>query len=121
MSRYNQASGEMQDGNGATLGNGYSGRGTDRNITASEGIRNRGPVPRGRYRMQEDHNVVGRGPVVIRLVPEAGTNTFGRDGFLIHGDNATNDASEGCIILDRNARNALINNIRNGANILTVE
>ena len=37
----------------------------------------------------------------MRLLPAPGTNTHGRSGFLIHGDNVMKDksASEGCIIL----------------------
>jgi hypothetical protein len=39
---------------------------------------------------------------VIRLLPEPGTQVYGRDGFLIHGDNAAgnNTASTGCIIIN---------------------
>jgi hypothetical protein len=37
----------------------------------------------------------------MRLTPSGGQNMFGRDAFLIHGDNSKHDnsASEGCIIL----------------------
>ncbi len=43
----------------------------------------------------------------MRLTPVPGTQTFGRDGFLIHGDNRRHDASQGCIVLDRTARNRI--------------
>ena len=41
-----------------------------------------------------------------RLTPQSGTNTYGRDGFLIHGDNTAmnHTASHGCIILPRIVR-----------------
>jgi hypothetical protein len=39
----------------------------------------------------------------------AGTYTYGRDGFMIHGDSIANPgtASEGCIVLRRNERQAI--------------
>jgi hypothetical protein len=42
----------------------------------------------------------------MRLEPDAGTDTRGRAGFLIHGDNTAMDhtASHGCIILPRATR-----------------
>jgi len=44
----------------------------------------------------------------MRLTPESGTETFGRSGFLIHGDLAgevgKDLASDGCIILARDLR-----------------
>jgi hypothetical protein len=48
-----------------------------------------------------------------------GTKTFGRAGFLIDGDNArrNNFASEGCIILNRGARNQIESS---GINLLMV-
>lgn len=40
------------------------------------------------------------GPMTMRLTPMKGTDTFGRDGFLIHGDkmSVNHTASNGCII-----------------------
>jgi hypothetical protein len=35
----------------------------------------------------------------MNLDPESGTEPFGRSLFRIHGDNASHDASHGCIIL----------------------
>ena len=43
----------------------------------------------------------------MSLTPQAGTDTFERDLFRIHGDNATNDASQGCVILNRTIRNQI--------------
>jgi hypothetical protein len=45
----------------------------------------------------------------MRLTPSGGQDMFGRDGFLIHGDNAKHDksASEGCIVLERGIRNKI--------------
>ncbi len=44
--------------------------------------------------------------MVMALDPDPGNQMFGRDGFLIHGDNMAmnHTASEGCIILGRPIR-----------------
>ena len=49
------------------------------------------------------------GPMSMRLTPQDGTDTFGRDGFLIHGDNQdmNHTASHGCIILPKIIRAAI--------------
>jgi hypothetical protein len=46
---------------------------------------------------------------VLRLEPEPDTDTFGRAGFLMHGDSGAHpgEASEGCIIMPRNVREAV--------------
>ncbi len=49
--------------------------------------------------------------MVIRLVPDAATELFGRSGFLIHGDNASGTASQGCIIIGGAANRQRIWNI----------
>ncbi len=40
------------------------------------------------------------------MTPTGGQNMFGRDGFLVDGDNSKHNksASKGCIILDRNIK-----------------
>jgi hypothetical protein len=38
------------------------------------------------------------------LTPHAGTNTFGRSAFMIHGDTISHPASRGCIVLRRSIR-----------------
>jgi hypothetical protein len=45
----------------------------------------------------------------MALTPEPGTDTLGRDGFLIHGDSVENPgtASHGCIILPRAVRDQI--------------
>ena len=57
--------------------------------------------------MGEAHRHRTAGAATIRLEPDATNEMHGRDGFLIHGDNATNDASEGCIIVPRATRDQL--------------
>jgi hypothetical protein len=53
---------------------------------------------------------------VILLEP-VGHNALGRSLFRIHGDNAQNDASHGCVILPRNIRELIWNS---GDRALTV-
>jgi|SRR6185312_8204516 len=87
--------------NGETVEGGdqcYSGTGPGRNNVEMEDARNVGPIPRGKYRIGPAHDDPERGPCVMALTPMLGTNEFGRSGFLIHGNNAENDASHGCLI-----------------------
>lgn len=88
---------------------GYAGRGRCRNNPSCETISRRGPIPRGVYRV---HHLVGVrrfGPVVFDLQPVSTNQMHGRSGFLIHGDSAQHpgNASSGCIILSREAREAV--------------
>ncbi len=86
---------------------GYSGHGMFKDDPEHEDVKDAGPIPGGLWTVAAmidktpDH-----GPYVLRLVPAPGTETFGRSGFLIHGDSITSpgEASLGCIILPRPAR-----------------
>lgn len=95
---YDVTTGWLTDPAGERLGRGYSGRaGPCRDNVAFERVRNCGPIPRGLYRMlRHRHGRLGR--YTIPLEPVAHDAHF-RSAFLVHGDNATQDASEGCIIL----------------------
>lgn len=101
---YIQSTGELKRPNGTVASTGYAGYGPGRNNPAMQGVKNIGPVPRGKYHMGygEDHPKTGR--LTIRLVPDPSNQMFGRSGFLIHGDNKTGTASHGCIIAGFNAR-----------------
>jgi len=68
-----------------------------------ECLRNKGPLPRGKYRIMGvpfTHKEAGR--YTLRLEPDKGNSMCGRNGFLIHGDSKKEPgtASNGCIILD---------------------
>lgn len=92
---------------GARKATGYSGAlGPGRNNPEMQDRHDVGPIPAGHWRIADlIPQTATHGPYVLRLVPHADTNTFGRDGFLIHGDNArTHDASRGCIIVGRSTR-----------------
>ena len=116
---YHQGTGQIQhqDANGNTIdvGTGYSGQGNGLNNPDMQNAQNVGPIPQGTYDIQQQqNNTTGAGhdlPASMRLTPQDGTDTFGRDGFIIHGDNSNGDqsASEGCIILNRNTRNQIGN------------
>lgn len=78
-----------------------------------QNVRNTGPIPQGTWIIgQQQNNTTGNGrnlPASMRLTPANGTDTLGRDGFIIHGDNNRGDqsASEGCPILNRDIRNQI--------------
>jgi hypothetical protein len=95
---YSQSTGDLGYNN-ACVGVGYSGTGAGRNNPAMQSVRNVGPIPQGRYSIAAPHDTASHGPYVMALTPLAGTLTFTRGGFLIHGDNRRHDASQGCIIL----------------------
>lgn len=85
---------------------GYSGFGEGKCNPAKECEHNVGPIPKGVYMIGAARNTDSHGPVVMPLAPMPYTNTFGRSGFLIHGDSVTapGTASHGCIILPRKVR-----------------
>lgn len=87
----------------------YSGKGAHRDNPDATAFPRSGPIPVGLYRAlaARDHPTLG--PVAIPLEPHPCTQTFGRSGFYIHGDNGRGDfsASEGCIIVQRSARIAV--------------
>lgn len=88
------------------LGTGYSGFGEGKNNPAMENVQDVGPIPRGIYSISDPFDSPDHGPMVMRLVPMPQINTFGRNGFLIHGDSLEHpgQASKGCIILERSIR-----------------
>lgn len=100
---YNSSNGSLIR-NGTLAGIGYSGHGQGLNAPTLEQVHNVGPIPRGIWSISPFFDDPGgKGPIVARLSPEGDTDTFGRSGFMIHGDNKADDesASHGCIILAR--------------------
>lgn len=91
---------------------GYSGKGRDKNRHDRQHIKNRGPIPVGQYTLEDGpftHYKTGR--YTIRLKPNPANEMFGRDSFMIHGDSKDHpgQASEGCIILQRQFREKIWN------------
>lgn len=103
--RYHQGTGRLERG-GVTVATGYSGAGNGRNNPGMESMQSIGPIPRGNYRIETPRDSAQTGPHVMPLTP-VGHNALGRTSFQIHGDNATNDASTGCIILPRSVRDTI--------------
>lgn len=102
-----QDSGALIDPEGFKRGHGYSGHGEGINNDNYQQVRDVGPIPVGRFYIGpwfDDEG--GVGPVVARLVPTEGTDVFGRDDFMIHGDNEemNRTASDGCIVLNHTLR-----------------
>jgi len=111
---YSQSTGAFT-WDGLTIATGYSGwddgdgvkePGEGKNDPATQEQRSIGPVPRGQWHIGPAFDHPTKGPAVMQLDPHLGTETFGRSGFLIHGDSirAPGTASHGCIILPRSLR-----------------
>ena len=112
---YTQSTGNLTchdtQGNEIVNHNGYSGRNVSggvqgRNNPDAQNVRNIGPIPQGSYTLEADRPNDGR-PIAFPLTPDSDNNMYGRSGFMIHGDNAQNDASQGCIIMLRDVRELL--------------
>ena len=109
---YEQISGRLSRAD-KLLASGYSGFSEGKNNPARQSEANVGPIPEGAYWIgPEREETADHGPVVLPLVPVPGTNTFGRSGFLIHGDSIEHPgaASHGCIILPRPVRELIASN-----------
>jgi hypothetical protein len=106
---YSQGTGKLYDPKGKHLHTGYSGRGDGRNNCNLQHVRGVGPTPQGWWRIGKPRDSKRVGPFALDLLPEPGTETFGRSAFIIHGDNSRGDqsASSGCIIMPRKVRNAI--------------
>jgi type VI secretion system (T6SS) effector TldE1-like protein len=76
-----------------------------------EPLKNIGPLPEGLYTLDVPLLQSHLGPFAIPLVPDPANDMFGRDGFYCHGDSLENPgcASEGCVILPRDVREAMWN------------
>lgn len=115
MWTYEQSTGRLFDPNGKFCAHGYSGGGTDPNDAAAIAGKNNptmqdvhfvGPTPEGIWIVGAPVNSAVHGPYALPLVPDVGTDTFGRDHFLMHGDSVVRPgfASDGCVIEPFDAR-----------------
>ena len=101
-----QAKGQLLR-DGKVIATGYAGAPGHINRTESEGLKNKGPLPRGWYRIwfiYPTHPKYGSHLCILR--PDPGTEMFGRSGFMIHADapSRPGTASNGCIVLDAATR-----------------
>ncbi len=103
---YHVTSGDLWDPKGRKVTTGYSGFGLDKNRPTSEDRPNCGPIPEGLWTFGAPFDSPDHGPYCLRLTPDPTTDTYGRDGFLSHGDSITHPgaASHGCCIFVRMIR-----------------
>jgi RHS repeat-associated protein len=87
--------------------NGYAGTGNGRNNPDADNQTGVGPLPRGLYTVGPAFKHPHAGPGTRRLIPDPSNDMHNRSGFLIHGDNQRNDASNGCIIAPPDCRQAI--------------
>lgn len=122
--------GELQH-DGAFFATAYSGwddgdgvpeQGEGKNDPTKVTERGIGPLPPGRYRIRGAEKHPTAGNWVMRLDPLEGTNTFGRSGFLIHGDSRSNPGagSHGCIVTALQARKVIAAFVAEGDNLIDV-
>jgi hypothetical protein len=115
---YEQTTGRLFDPDGKFLADGYSGGGTDPENTAAIAGKNNsamqdvpfvGPCPQGIWIAGAPVNSAVHGRYALPLTPDVGTETFGRDHFMLHGDSIPNPgfASDGCVIQPYDARVAV--------------
>lgn len=108
---YNQTNGHLTNDDGVIVAEGWAGNGDGKNNHAMQDVKSIGPLPCGVYSVGEWEAMhPGLGPLVVHLVQVEG-DTFGRDGFYIHGPSFKNygEESKGCIIVPRPMRNYLRN------------
>jgi hypothetical protein len=101
-------------------GDGLIEPGEGRNDPSMQGVRSVGPLPVGRYSIGLPFTHPTAGPMTLRLEPLPGTDTLGRSGFLIHGDNANRSASHGCIVAPLPVRREIASRVVDGDRVLEV-
>lgn len=105
---------------GVQVATGYSGYGISKNRPEREHIRGEGPIPRGRYMIGPARFSRNVGPVAMYLWP-VGHDAHGRSALMIHGDNRTQTASRGCIILPRVVRDEVAFTVKTEADPVFLE
>jgi len=107
---YDQSTGDLTHDD-EFVGTGYSGAGRKpaegRNNPAMEGVKKKGPIPAGEWRIGAPRDSAHTGPFSIDLSP-VNHDAHGRSAFMIHGNNKADNASEGCIIMARGIRETIV-------------
>ena len=106
MWTYSQSTGRLVNAMGETRAHGYSGCGDAKNRPECQDKKCEGPIPQGKWTIIALFDSKDHGPFCLRLAPQDPHSTFGRSGFLVHGDSVKfpGEASQGCIILPRRVR-----------------
>jgi len=109
MWTYTQSSGNLTDSSGKLIATGYSGLGIAKNDPLAQMIHNQGPIPVGRYHIEEPIDSSTHGPYAMHLTPYPDNEMYGRSAFLIHGDSLSHPgtASDGCIIMPPQTRHTI--------------
>lgn len=122
--RYNSTTGLFQRlseaGKWVRVCVGYSGYGISKNDPTREHLRGEGPIPRGDYIIGFPRYSRTVGPVAMYLMP-MGHSAHGRSALMIHGDNSTQTASRGCVILPRPVREEIGRTVQTSPNIVVLE
>ncbi|WP_434461823.1 tlde1 domain-containing protein [Serratia plymuthica] len=89
----------------------YAGAVGYQNNTKFECLKDKGPLPRGKYKIGAPYASVNTGRYTIPLTPTSTGNMCNRDAFKIHGDSLKNPgkASKGCIIANPKYREEIWN------------
>lgn len=100
---YEQKSGTLLTDDGKLIYIGYSGYGLGKNNPEMQDVKNIGPIPCGKYKLQSVHDSDKTGPFTIVLIPHPENKMFNRSGFAVHGDDREHpgQASHGCCIFPR--------------------
>ena len=119
MWTYSQTKGRMEH-NGVYMWTAYSGFGIGKNNPIYEQVHNIGPLPKGLWRFGAAINSSDLGPLAIPILPEPGTETYGRTDFYCHGEDAETPgcSSHGCVVKSPISAREMIAN--SGDNYLTV-
>lgn len=104
-----QKTGNFYDDKMNKIGTGVSGHPPGTNNPDWEKQRGVGPLPVGTYHIGPAFSHPHLGPVVMALGPDDSNHMYSRSGFFIHGFSATHYdySSDGCICLERTAREAI--------------
>jgi hypothetical protein len=107
--RYSQTTGVIARDGTVLTPTAYSGDGPGKNNPAAQSRANIGPIPVGTWRISAPFPRPHSRRYTLRLTPQSGTTTFGRSGFMIHGDSKehTGHASNGCIITSAHNRQVI--------------
>ena len=111
---YSQSTGALVDADKGVVAQGWAGNGEGKNNPAMQEVHGVGPLPQGRWMLGHwEAFHPGLGPLVCRLTQVEG-ETYGRDGFFIHGASQVLDPahgygqeSKGCLVLPRSQRELL--------------
>lgn len=118
---YEIITGRIYSDSGSLVGVGYSGAPGFKNNPADVMLKNEGPIPPGTYTIGAPQDTVDHGPYAMALTPDPANVMYGRDEFLMHGDNVhqPGTASEGCIIQARDVREDVWNSMDHVLNVVT--